>query len=420
MPRRSPGRARPFRSATQRSVSSVGVGRTGCCATYADRWSAAPLRALPPDEGTSVAPLDRSSVTTDPHPWAHEAVHLGRATRSWRVDLPGAIVPEADDLALADGPELVRLGREVAESWPTALGPPGQGRTLDLWTSLATVGAVDLTIARVIEPHLDALAILSQAGVSDSDRPGGLLGVYAAEGAGMRLTASSDGGRGWTLHGEKPWCSLAGEVDGFLVTAWVDDSRRGLFAVRRSAGVEIGPTAWKARGLAAVVSPTIRLHGVPALAVGDPQWYLERPGFAWGGMGVAAIWHGAAVGVARRLLASAGTRPPDQVALMHLGAVDAALHRSRAVLAGAADLIDGGAASGAAGARLVLQVRQVVRHSAEEVLERVAHALGPAPLTGDERHARRVADLQVYLRQEHAERDQAALGSAVLASDRPW
>jgi hypothetical protein len=41
-------------------------------------------------------------------------------------------------------------------------------------------------------------------------------------------------------------------------------------------------------------------------------------------------------------------------------------------------------------------------------------------LTGDERHARRVADLQVYLRQEHAERDQAALGSAVLASDRPW
>jgi hypothetical protein len=48
------------------------------------------------------------------------------------------------------------------------------------------------------------------------------------------------------------------------------------------------------------------------------------------------------------------------------------------------------------------------------VLERVGHALGPAPLARDERHARRVADLQLYLRQHHAERDEAALGRAVL------
>ena len=86
---------------------------------------------------------------------------------------------------------------------------------------------------------------------------------------------------------------------------------------------------WVARGLAAVDSGPIDFDGVTATAVGEPGWYLERPGFAWGGLGVAAIWFGGAVGVARRLLASASARPPDQVALMHLGAVDAALHAAR-------------------------------------------------------------------------------------------
>ena len=52
--------------------------------------------------------------------------------------------------------------------------------------------------------------------------------------------------------------------------------------------------------------------------------------------------------------------------------------------------------------------------AAESVVERVGHATGPAPLALDDDHAARVADLQLYLRQEHAERDEAALGRQVL------
>jgi hypothetical protein len=40
----------------------------------------------------------------------------------------------------------------------------------------------------------------------------------------------------------------------------------------------------------------------------------------------------------------------------------------------------------------------------------VGRALGPAPLATDREHAQRVADLTVYLRQHHAERDLARLG----------
>lgn len=52
--------------------------------------------------------------------------------------------------------------------------------------------------------------------------------------------------------------------------------------------------------------------------------------------------------------------------------------------------------------------------AAETVLTTVDHALGPGPLVADEEHAARVADLHLYLRQWHAERDLAALGSSLL------
>ena len=58
--------------------------------------------------------------------------------------------------------------------------------------------------------------------------------------------------------------------------------------------------------------------------------------------------------------------------------------------------------------------REVVASACEDVLRRSAHGLGPGPLATDEAHARRVADLELYLRQWHAERDQASLGRLLL------
>ena len=43
----------------------------------------------------------------------------------------------------------------------------------------------------------------------------------------------------------------------------------------------------------------------------------------------------------------------------------------------------------------------------------MGHALGPGPLAMDAEHAARVADLTLYVRQHHAERDLAALGRLV-------
>lgn len=311
--------------------------------------------------------------------------------------------------AAGDVDAALALAVEVGDALPR----PGTGRTAHLWSSLATLAAADLTVARVLEPHLDAVAILDQAGVPVER---GTWGVFAAEGPGEPLRATPDG-KAHRLDGRKHWCSLGAVLDHALVSAWVGEGRR-LFAVDLQArGVGAVADTWVSRGLAAVDSGPIDFDGAVATPVGPPGWYLERPGFAWGGLGVAAVWFGGAVGVARRMLASASSRPPDQVALMHLGAVDAALHAARCALADAAASLDSGALIGQAGSVAALRVREVVSLGAEDVLRRSAHGLGPGPLATDEEHARRVADLEVYLRQWHAERDQAALGSAIVDAE---
>ncbi len=313
-------------------------------------------------------------------------------------------------------------GRDVGGSLELAHELSGVARDVaaDPWpylSTLATLGALDLTTARAVEPHLDAVAILAQAEDPDLDALGvdaeSTFGVYAARAPGTGLHLARDGAR-CTVSGTKAWCSLATEVSHALVT--VDDAGSDALAAvpLRHPGVEHAPGTWVSRGLTGVTTGSLTLEDVPAVPVGGPGWYLTRPGFAWGGIGVAAVWFGGAAALAGRLTDAAGRRTPDQVALMHLGTADRVLHTSLLALRDAADAIAGGRAEGADGALLAARVRAVVADAAEEVLRIVGHGLGPAPLTHDEEHARRVADLTVYLRQHHAERDLAALGALVL------
>lgn len=320
-------------------------------------------------------------------------------------------------------PDLEPDGRDVAAGLAVARDEHrvAEGLAADPWrylSTLATLGSLDLTLARAAEPHLDAVAILAQAGDPDLSTLGvdatSSFGVYAARAPGTVLAARTAGEGSVRLEGTKAWCSISSVVSHALVT--VDAGERpGLYAVPlRHPGVVHDDGGWVPRGLAAVRTGSMTLTDVPAVPVGEGSWYLERPGFAWGGIGVAAVWFGAAAAVAGRLVDAAARRPPDQVALVHLGTADRLLHAALLALRDAAREIADGTADGPAGALLAARVRAVVAEAAEEVLRLVGHALGPAPLTADDEHAGRVADLTVYLRQHHAERDLAALGAMVL------
>ena len=331
------------------------------------------------------------------------------------------------DSALRDLPG---AGTDLAATleWAVAVGRDSHqhlgARSARRWELLASLAAQDVEAARALEPHLDALEILRQAGSIDLApiEAGGdaSWGVFAAEGPGLRVDASQ-GNDGWTLNGTKPWCSLARSLSHALVTAFTGVGTRRLFAVDlRGSGVDAAEGPWVARGLPRIVSAPVSFDRARAVPVGGDDWYLRRPGFAWGAIGVAACWWGGAIGIARSLFGRAAQREPDQIALMHLGAVDAALTAARAVLleaAGADDLEEPVEDPHI----IARRVRCVVVGTVEEVVARAGHALGPGPMTTDESYAARVADLQLYIRQHHAERDDAALGQALLSLGRaPW
>ncbi|MEI5675092.1 MULTISPECIES: acyl-CoA dehydrogenase [unclassified Nocardioides] len=327
--------------------------------------------------------------------------------------LPGEAARSARGLDPADVGAVLR--------WAAGLGPrvplPASGGTVRRWELLASVGAQDLSVARMLEPHLDALAILAEDGTTPP--ADSTWGVWAAEGPGARLTAHGGDDAGWVLDGRKPWCSLAGSLTHGLVTAWVGDHQRRLFAVEMAdPGVTVEDGQWVPAGLADVVTTPVAMTAVAARPVGTTGWYLERDGFWWGGIGVAAVWYGGAVGLARRLARQVREREPDQLALMHLGEVDAALAAARATLAEAAEVVDAGEVTGPGAVLLGARVRHVVATAVELVGRHVAHAVGPGPLSQEPEHVARVADLALYVRQHHAERDAAGLGG-MLAEQHP-
>ncbi|WP_295017128.1 acyl-CoA hydrolase [uncultured Micrococcus sp.] len=378
--------------------------------------SATPLVLLP------------GAARSAPEPDAAEAAVLAAAAEGGAgvepmVDLLSRAAPGHDDGALA-----------------LDLPLTGEGRTRRQWELLASTAAVSLSAARVLEPHLDALSILSQAGVP---APAGLLGVYASESGGVTpavrpVPDAADGAPGWVLDGAKPWCSLADRCSAAIVTGRAEDGLRHALLVDLShPGVTPEDTAWPALGLAAITTVGLRFDAVPGRSVGEPEWYLRRPGFAWGGMGVAAVWFGGAVHVARTLRASLERRAaaaadgrgpgPDQVGLAALGRVDRLVHAMASLLGRAAEDVDAGRLDGAHGQVEADRIRGTVAQLCTEVLDVVGQATGPGPLTGDAAHARAVADLQVYLRQHHGHRDDARLAEGLLALDpaehaevQPW
>jgi hypothetical protein len=193
-----------------------------------------------------------------------------------------------------------------------------------------------------------------------------------------------------------------------------------LFAVA-TGGLTPVPGSWPATGMAGSDTLDVDFDDVPAEPVGPPGGYTGRPGFTHGGVGVAACWYGGARGVADTLLGAARRRDVGPHALAHLGAVDVALTGARAALDRAADEIDTDPCDlDGTGAARALRVRAQVEAAAAEVMSRAGRALGAGPLGHDEEHGRRVADLTVYLRQQHAERDLAQLGALLAEQGAAW
>jgi alkylation response protein AidB-like acyl-CoA dehydrogenase len=294
---------------------------------------------------------------------------------------------------------------------------PGSGATWERWAAFAGIAGEDLSLARLCEGHADAVAILAELDGQPPER-GSRWGVWAASPPGPSVTASRRGG-GWLLDGVKQYCSGARVCTNALVTAAADDGPR-LFAVATE-GLEPHAGSWPATGMAGSDTLDVGFPGISAQPVGPPEAYASRPGFSHGGVGVAACWYGGARAVAQALAGAAAKRDVGPHALAHLGAVDLGLRTVRAALRQAAEEIDADPDDRRGeGPLRALRARALTEAVASDVLVRTGRALGAGPLSHDEAHSRAVADLTVYLRQHHAERDLARLGELVAQQGAHW
>lgn len=297
---------------------------------------------------------------------------------------------------------------------------PGHGATLDRWRVLAAVGAHDLSLAKLFEGHTDALAILAEAG-APADVADGLWATWCAEppDARLLLTPRADGSAGLVLRGRKAWCSGARDVTHAVVSCWSPQGEAMLAAVDlHQDGVTVTDDGWHAVGMAASASVDVRFDDVAAMPLKGPDFYVQRAGFWHGGAGVAACWYGAATRLADALRERLAQRA-DPHRLAQLGQVGVALRGSAALLREAAQFID--SSPDADAMQLALTVRLHIEASASIALNAFGRALGAGPLCKDPALARLYADLPVFLRQSHAERDQEAVGRLVAnEGTAPW
>jgi len=306
----------------------------------------------------------------------------------------------------------------------SAVPSPGGGQTVERFSMLASVAAADVTAARVLEPHLDALAILSEAGHGEAEQaqPGSASwGVFAAEAPGTRLEATESRGR-WSLTGVKPWCSLGDRLDAALVTAHTGPSSRRLFAVDLHArGVNPVDHEWAAAGLGAIDTGPLRFDAVPAEPIGDDGWYLTRAGFEWGAIGVAAIWWGGTLPLCQAISDAARRRSADALLEHRVGRLWQLMDAARTSLENAARLIDGDEPLPRdEWAAIAHSARGATIAAVDDALAGVRDVIGAAALTFDSSIARRHADLQTYTAQYHRLRDPGSIGRRVLEGRLRW
>lgn len=283
---------------------------------------------------------------------------------------------------------------------------PGGGQTLLRFSQLAQVAGHNLSLCKLYEGHTDALAILAELN-APVPPAGSTWGMWAAEPPTARVQVRRVGTQ-LRLVGRKAWCSGAAVVSHGLLTAWDEQQRQQLVAVvMDQPGVEVTGDGWQAVGMAACASVEVVFDDAVAVAVGGPGDYLQRPGFWQGGVGIAACWYGAAQRLAEALREHCHRREEPH-ALAHLGAVDMALYAAATVLRKAARQIDDQPLANAQ--LLARRTRAAIEAAANEVIHHVGRAMGAGPYCRDPHFAQLIADLPVYLRQSHAERDLAALG----------
>lgn len=302
---------------------------------------------------------------------------------------------------------VTRLRELAAETLPL----PGGGDSARRHRRLMEVAREDVSLAKLAEAHWDAVSILAEAGRTPA--AGAVYAVWASEipGEALQLTPFT---MGFRVSGAKRFCSGVGLADRALLTTGGDEPQLIDLDLRRNGDrIEADLSTWQTSAFAATQTGGILLREATLdhdCLIGEPGWYLARPGFWHGACGPAACWAGGVAGLVDYALAS---RRNDPHTLAHLAAMHANVWAMTAALHQAGHEMDQLPGDRKAAQIRALQVRHTVEQLATDVLRRFARAYGPQPLAMNESIARRYAEADLYLRQSHGERDLEALAKLI-------
>lgn len=334
------------------------------------------------------------------------------APPAWRQQLNGLVTNDYVD-------DVVQVARQIVNSewWPAYSGRSQLNIAARLQL-LVELGATDLALARVLEAHIDAGSILCEAQLLPQHETGGdkaLYGVWAACHRTTPLVATPEAS-GWRLSGTLPFCSGARFVDRALIVAHVGTEQL-LLEVNANELPTIDDSTWYCAGMARIPAATLCFDGhfvAKNRLIGPAGFYLTRRGFWAGAVCVAACWLGGAIGILRRWHAIARGYPNTAHALTHFGVCVAAIDAAMAQLRQAGERIDDARFNTAALHSVALSARHTVEQTCEDLARRLGRALGPGPLIANGPLAQQLADLAIYVRQCHAERDLEVLGANLL------
>lgn len=270
------------------------------------------------------------------------------------------------------------------------------------------VGHMDLSLAKLAEAHWDALSILNEA--SKAAKPNALYAVWASEIPNHPLTIKQRGST-YTLNGTKMFCSGAGIVDNALITTpnWLIDL--DLRNVPKE-NLQITHDNWITPAFKETNTATLHFREVAFKEeniIEKKEWYLQRRGFWIGALGPAACWGGGAEGLVDYGL---NNSRKDAHTMAHLAAMESNIWAIRSFLSAAADEIIQMEMNSnlTVYQQLALKVRHLIEQLCTDILRRFARTYGPFPLACEPQINQRYQELDLFLRQNHGERDLENLG----------
>ena len=293
--------------------------------------------------------------------------------------------------------------------FPEHLGGSGLNsphRHRELYAILRLVGAADLSVGRLFEGHVNAVALVEKYGshsqqraLSDRIAAGGLSAVWGADDAnGLQVI----GGCSPALRGRKILASGAGFVTDPVVTARTADGQV-LCLLQLTMEEEVDLSRWNAQGMRSTATGSIELSGIRLTTenmIGSSGDFTRQPYFSGGAWRFCAVHVGAIerlVDLFRDHLEARG-RGQDPYQLQRLAQAIASAKTARYWVEEAARRLATEPDTGNVVAFANL-TRMVTERCALDVMETVQRGIGLVSFVKPNPIERISRDLATYLRQ---------------------